>query len=246
MNTARLSKVEEQARIEKVYLDEARNVSSLFPAALLPFKPYPDFVTEDHALGIEITELCDPEGRSDGKRLSLVVPRAKQMYMSRPDTPPLSVATAMSTQAEEMRVDELALSLAEFVYRHRHERGEVRDERLPKGWCHIAIYDPLGNEPPDGTWPVNRAIHTVMGGVEMVEARISEKNGRVADYRRHVSEVWLLIVNNRYLGPGEIYLRPEAIANECFVFAFDRVFVFLRDIGSSGEIVELRRRVGGV
>jgi len=243
VNTARLSKVEEQARIEKVYLDEARKVSSLFPAALLPFKPYPDFVTEDHALGIEITELCDPEGRSDGARLSLVVPRAKQMYMSRPDAPPLSVGTAMSTQAEEMRVDELALSLAEFVYRHRHERGEVEDQSLSEGWCQIAICDPFGSQPADGDWPVNRAIHTVMGGVEMVEARIAEKNGRVADYRTHVPKVWLLIVNNRYLGPGEVYIRPEAIANERFDFAFDRVLVFLRDIGGSGEVIELRRRV---
>ena len=236
------SREDEQKRIEGIYLAEARRVSTIFPAAELhPFKPFPDFVTDDKSLGIEVTELCDPDGRSDGARLSFVVPRAKQMYNSRPDAPPLSVATGMSPQAEDMRVDELTQSLADFVYAHRHERGEIKDERLPRGWCHIAIFDPWGNQPADGDWPVSRAIHTVLGAKEMVEARITEKNARVSDYRAQVSEVWLLIVNNRYLGPGEVYLRADAISTERFTFAFDRVLVFLRDIGAGGEVVELQR-----
>lgn len=125
------SREDKQKRIEGSYLAEARKVSSVFPPAeFRPFKPYPDFVADDVSLGIEVTELCDPDGRSDGARLSLVVPRAKQIYMSRPDAPALSVATGMAPQAEDMRVDDLAQSLADFVYEHRHERGEIRDENF--------------------------------------------------------------------------------------------------------------------
>lgn len=234
------SREDKQKRIEGIYLGEARQLSSVFPAAeLRPFKPYPDFVTDDRSLGVEVTELCDPEGRSDGARLSLVVPRAKQLYNSKPDAPPLSVATAMSPHADDMRVDELVNSLVDFVYRHRHERGEIPDERLPRGWCHIALHEPFGKQPADCAWPVSRAIHTVLGARELVDERITEKNARVADYRTQVATVWLLIVNNRYLGPGEIYLRPDVITNERFQFAFDKVLVFLRDTGGEGEIVEL-------
>ena len=87
------SREDQQKRVEGPYLaGGAKGVVGVPAAELRPFAPYPDFVTDDRSLGIEVTELCDPEGRSDGARLSFVVPRAKQMN-SRPDAPPLSVAT---------------------------------------------------------------------------------------------------------------------------------------------------------
>jgi hypothetical protein len=109
-------------------------------------------------------------------------------------------------------------------------------------WCHIAIFPPLENE-GDGNWLSFRAIHTTLGTTDMLRERIAEKEARVGDYRGKVREVWLLVVNNRYLGPGEVYMRADVIANEQFDFEFDRVLVFLRDIGGSGEVVELQRRV---
>lgn len=72
--------------------------------------------------------------------------------------------------------------------------------------------------------------------------RLSEKNSRVDDYRKIASEVWLLIVNDRFLGAGEVSVRSDDLAAWTFDFAFDKVLLFEREAGGSGQVIELRRR----
>lgn len=47
---------------------------------------------------------------------------------------------------------------------------------------------------------------------ELLKTRIAEKNRRIADYRLVAPEVWLLIVNDQFLGPGDVYARPGKTA----------------------------------
>ena len=39
-----------------------------------------------------------------------------------------------------------------------------------------------------------------------------EKNARVGSYRQSASEVWLLIVNDLFLGPGEVCVHLDELA----------------------------------
>jgi hypothetical protein len=52
----------------------------------------------------------------------------------------------------------------------------------------------------------------------------------------------LLIVNDLFLGPGEVCLRSEDLAQWAFDFAFDKVLLFERQPGGSGKVIKLRRQ----
>ena len=72
-------------------------------------------------------------------------------------------------------------------------------------------------------------------------SRIAEKNRRVKEYKLSAPEVWLLIVNDRFLGAGEVYARPDHLAQWKFLFDFDKVLLFLREPGGTGEVIEIQR-----
>jgi hypothetical protein len=57
---------------------------------------------------------------------------------------------------------------------------------------------------------------------ELLKSRIAEKNQRLRHYRFSTPEVWLLIVNNHFFGPGEVRARPEDIKAWRFVFDFEK------------------------
>lgn len=52
----------------------------------------------------------------------------------------------------------------------------------------------------------------------------------------------MLIVNDLFLGPGEVCLRSEDLAQWAFDFAFDKVLLFERQPGGSGKVIKLRRQ----
>jgi hypothetical protein len=43
------------------------------------------------------------------------------------------------------------------------------------------------------------------------------------------------------LGPGEVYARPEYLAQWKFAFDFEKALLFSREPGGGGEVVELQR-----
>jgi hypothetical protein len=63
----------------------------------------------------------------------------------------------------------------------------------------------------------------------------------VLGYRTSAPEVWLLIVNDHFLGPGEVRARPEDLTTWKFVFDFDKVLLFLREPGGNGDVIELQK-----
>jgi hypothetical protein len=224
------------------YLNEARRASSIFPRGEpVPNDPL-DFLmpTGNGTLGIEVTELCHQGPRAEGARLGYVRPKAKQLYDKRPGAKPVFVNFAFSSDADDMGVDELAAGLAGFVIEHRDNCGSFswHDDPLPKGYCLIAVLPPIASE-VDGKWFYSRTSETELSQRELIEARIMEKNLRVPDYRKAASEVWLLIVNDLFLGPGEVCVHLEELAHWIFDFAFDKVLFFERQPGGSGKVIEL-------
>lgn len=73
---------------------------------------------------------------------------------------------------------------------------------------------------------------------------IAEKNARVAEYRLSAPQVWLLIVNDQFLGPGVVYVRLEYLAAWKLTFDFDKVLLFSREPGGTGEVIEIQRATG--
>ena len=225
---------------ETHYIEEARRASSIFPAGDLIPHERPDFLL--HAatgtIGIEVTELCREEPRAEAGRLMKVPNTARGRYIQLANAEPVDVSTAFSSQATTIGFNELAHSLAEFVYKHRHEKTRRFTWRdLPKGYLHIGIHRP---NYPGGKWHAVRAFDVVSAPKQLVEARIAEKNTRVAEYRKVASELWLLIVNDRFLGPGEVHVGSELMTWK-FVFDFDRVLLFCREPGGTGTVHELHR-----
>jgi hypothetical protein len=48
-------------------------------------------------------------------------------------------------------------------------------------------------------------------------------------------------VNDQFLGPGEVYARPDHLAQWEFTFDFDKVLLFSREPGGGGEVIEIQR-----
>lgn len=143
-----------------------------------------------------------------------------------------------SHDLERMKVSLLAKALAEFVYLHRDERANFEWPDVPEGFSSIGVFPALDGH---GRWLYFRVGDTVAAPKELLESRIAEKNARLTEYREAASEVWLLILNNLFLGPGEVCLRDEDLAQWSFRSDFDKVLVFERQPGGSGRVIELRR-----
>jgi len=227
----------EKKRIETVYLEEARRASALFPSGVAVPHERPDFLIQGDArtIGIEVTELCRERPRAEGGKLSKVAPQAKQRYNQLGH--PVEVSAAFAPNIEQLGFNHLVNGLVDFVTAHRAEMGcfDWHDTELPEGYSYIAIHSA---REPLGQWRTFKAFETMLAPKELIETRIAEKSSRLAEYRKAASENWLLIVNDRFLGAGEVYVRSDHLAQWKFAFEFERVLIFLREPGGTGEVIE--------
>jgi hypothetical protein len=225
--------------IEQHYTEEARRASSLFPAGALEPPERPDFLVRTAAgvLGIEVTELCREEPRAESGRLSKVADAARKHYNQLPGSMPVDVSFVFSRGASAVHFNALTDSLVNFVRDHAPGSSFKRD--LPSGYSHIGIHTPFRE--PLGNWHAPRAFNVVPAAKSLLETRIAGKNQRIADYRSSASTVWLLIVNDNFLGPGEVVVRRDELAEWTFTFAFDKVLLFQRQPGGDGHVIALRR-----
>jgi hypothetical protein len=233
------SRIGRKKRVEQQYIEEARGVSTIFPSGELVPHERPDFLlrTDVGSVGIELTELCREAPRAEAGRLAKIPKRAQQRYGRAEDADPVDVSIAF-WRAEEIGMNDLSNSLADFVYRNRRTRGSEFKEALPGGYCHIGIHDPIE---ADGRWHGVRAFDTILASREFLQACITEKNERLPVYLLSAARVWLLIINDRFLGPGEVYARLDHVAQWKFNFDFDKVLLFSREPGGGGEVMELQR-----
>ena len=232
--------MDRKKEIELLYLEEARRASPIFPRGDLVPHERPDFLlpVASGTLGIEVTELCREAPRAEGGRLANVAPRAKALHSKRPDAKPVDVSPVFSNDADQLKVGVLAKSLADFVHVHRDDNASFEWPDVPEGYNSIGVFPALDAQ---GRWLCFRVGDTVLASRELIGERIAEKNLCLAEYRKLASEVWLLIVNDLFLGPGEVCVHSESLAQWTFDFAFDKVLLFERQPGGSGEVIELRR-----
>lgn len=232
----------DKKRIEIAYLEQARRASSIFPSGPIPpDHECPDFQfhTPTGTLGIELTLLCREEALAESGRLAKVTPRAQELYCQRPDAPPVHVYPVFHPRdAETLKSSELARSLAEFVYSHRREDASFEWNEVPEGFYYIGVHqaDDCLNE-----WHWNRTGDTVIAPHDFVANRIAAKDRLLPTYRQRASELWLLLVNDGYLGVGELYVTSETLARWTFESNFDKVLLFDRPLGGPGTVTELRR-----
>jgi len=98
-----------------------------------------------------------------------------------------------------------------------------------------------GDWTPTARWHSGRSSDTTRASRGHLESRIAKKNGRVRAYRVSAPSVWLLIVSDLFLGPGEVYARPDDLAKWKFTFDFDKVLLFSRQPGGGGDATEIQR-----
>jgi hypothetical protein len=231
--------MDRKKRVERQYIEEARRASTIFPSGVLVAHERPDFLlrTNGWQIGIELTELCREAPRAEAGRLAKIPRRAQQRYEQFDCAVPVDVVIAF-WRAERIGINVLVNSLADFVCRNRVVRGSEFEEALPDGYCHIGIHDPLEAAARGHAF---RAFDTVLVTRELLNARIAEKNVLVPVYRHSAAEIWLLIVNDLFLGPGEVYARPDHVAQWKFDFDFDKVLLFSRQPSGRGEVMEIQR-----
>ncbi len=140
---------------------------------------------------------------------------------------------------ESVSVKDLTTSLVKFVHTHQNEKGTNFDEDLPQGYCSIGIFEPIGI--PEGNGRSVRAFDVASGTKDMIETCIAQKMQRAPAYRVATPEVWLLIVNDHFLGPGEVRTDPDRLAEWRFNSDFDKVLLSLRQADGGGRVIELQR-----
>lgn len=233
--------IDRKKRIEKLYVEEARSASLIFPGG--DFIPHenPDFLlpTGSEIYGIEVTELCRERPRTEAATLSRIPKKAKVLYNGITGTEPIDISLAFSRHATDLDPNQLTHSLVEFVYARRERRGICASKDLPDGYCHIGIHEPHPQIDRTGRWHGVRAFDVEMASKQLIESRIANKSARLAKYREAATVVWLLIVNDHFLGPGEVYARPDDLAEWKFSFEFEKVLLFAREPGGGGKVFEL-------
>jgi hypothetical protein len=233
--------VDRKKLIERLYVEEARRTSSVFPSgALLPYEN-PDFLLHNGSeiYGIEVTELCRERPRTEAATLSKVPKRAKALYDAMTGTEPLDVSLAFSRSAVDVDPNQLTRSLVDFVYARRESRGICAARDLPNGYCHIGIHEPHLQIDSAGRWHGCRAFDVEIASKQLIEGCIAKKSRRLGTYREAATFIWLLVVNDQFLGPGEVFVRPNDLADWEFNFEFEKVLLFAREPGGGGKVFEL-------
>jgi hypothetical protein len=228
--------------LEIAYIEEARRASTIFPSGNLVPHEIPDALlhSDGETIGIEETGLCEEDPRAEAGRLSKIPDKAKAAYGRMADAPNINVSAVFSRDAANLGVNELVTSLAQFVHLNRHRRGSDFDDiaELPKGYSRVGVHEP---NTQDGHWYALRAYGVGFNVKDLIESRIAEKNQRVPDYRLAAPKVWLLITNDQFPGPGQVFVSPEQLAEWKFDFVFDKVLLFLRQAGGTGDVIELHQ-----
>lgn len=228
-------------KIESHYMAEAQKASALFPVGTLVPHEGPDFLLHsDHGtIGIEMTELCQEEPRAEAGRLAKVATKAHELFRRLPNSHPVDVRAAFAPNIKNLTFQQLVKGLTDFVFVHQHTFGGFNwnEQKLPEGYCYIGLHEPMNSI---GQWRTTRAFNVALAKRQLLDDCIQAKHKRLSTYRTAAAEVWLLIVNDTFLGAGEVYARPDYLEQWRFRFDFDKVLLFSREINGSGQVIELR------
>lgn len=176
--------------------------------------------------------------------MARVADRARDRYSLLAPNEPVEVSASFAPRARELALGVLVTGLVDFVRAHNSDNKSVdwNEDDLPEGYCYIAIHSA---QKPLAKWRTFGILERTLATKKLVGKRITDKLSHLQEYRKAVPENWLLLVNDRFLGAGEVYVREDHARQWEFAFDFDKVLLFLRDPGGSGTVIEVRRTVGG-
>ena len=235
---------------EKIHIEHFKEICSFFPDGEIECTERPDFIvhTKDKLLGIDHTEIFQPEPSSGGSLQALdqmskrVVKQACDLYLQN-HNPPLFVQITFRRRIfiEKQKVDHLAEILSRLIERTQIipgtlitiKRTRENSEYFPIEITTIRLYSH-----PDGK--ENLWICFSEGSIPEITADylqgwIIKKEEKVEDYRSKCSEVWLLIVADYSRIPTTLDISDDAAAH-CYRTNFDRVFFFWHSISQYIEL----------
>ncbi len=225
--------------IESYYFEKAQSISSILPDGEVLYLERPDIVikTSQGSIGIELTELSVEEPRALAGKLTGAVDDAKASYNKIFPSKPLDVVVTFSLEVDIFKRKSLSKDLLEFVTKNDISNMGM----LPKPYTHIGVYPAEERIEPEGRWQCIRAFSTIVASEKMIRETISKKNNHIREYQKKSDRVWLLIINDQFMGPGEVNVRPEDLLNWKFSFDFEKVLLFSHQAGGGGEVFELQR-----
>lgn len=231
-------------------VEAARSAGFPLPAGQLIPDERPDFriVGDFGRLGLEVSHVVPlprnasfKSARAEEAFYQRVVCRAEARYRQELDVPAVNV-TACFWYFERDNTTERRMirELAQFVLDHRPAdstdiRMYARRDQLPQGFSVIGI------APGTGTWFCSSDVTLTPEGVYgAVSSRISEKNRRIATYRRNVpgAPIWLLLYSDMSIAGGIVI--PHGMEKQKMRFEFDKVFLFAP---LSNDVLEISRAV---
>ena len=195
---------------EMRYLNEARRSSRIFPDGELIPHESPDFLllANGRTIGIEVTDLCIEHQRAEDVKLSRVPDRARDLYTALSNSGAREVSATFAPRTEHLSVHTLAKGLATFVHSNPDGAFHWNDRELPEGYSYITNCPARES---GGSWLTSHCTDSTLAPKELLESRIAEKNLLLPNYHPEVAEIWLLIVNDQFLGAGEVYTRPDRL-----------------------------------
>jgi hypothetical protein len=235
----------EKKILERHMVELASRAGFPLPSGGLIDREEPDFQidTGSGSLGIEVTAVNPPPRHpsfnsplAEQDKYEEVIRAAESNYTRTPGALPVKV-TAYPWEIERARgmEREMVRELVHFVRVHSHEATPVatfeRRDQLPRGFGVVSIA--AGRE----RW-FSGASGSLTGAAiyQELSLRISEKNRRLAAYRRNLPSVpiWLLLYSGAAVSNAiEI---PYGIEKWHPHFEFDRIFLFA---ALSGRVVEI-------
>jgi hypothetical protein len=239
MNSAGLhievTKKQEEARL----FEEARHISGLFGDGRLEFHERPDFLwhTSQGSVGLEITELRNERSSRLTGRLNDVTKQACELYGKSPNLPKVNVSVVFDiSHRDDLPVRKSAALLSEFVAKHAIEGGGF-DDYLPDGFSYIGIHPTATNRA--GQWLPTTAHNAELITKPLIESCLRKKARKLDQYRRSISEVWLLMVYNVF-DEGHAHFLEDGLKDARLDLAFTRAFLFVRGSAGMGKVIALQ------
>jgi hypothetical protein len=237
-----------QKDLETRAVEAARSAGFPLPAGRLIPDERPDFriVGGFGQIGLEVSHVLPPprnesfkSARAEEAFYQRVVREAEVLYRRKFGVPAVKVTAGFwyftwDNTTERRMIRELA----QFVLDHRPaDSNDIRTymlrDRLPDGFSVVNI------TPGPGAWFCSSDVNLTLSGIHgVVESRISEKNRRIAAYRRNVPDapIWLLLYSDMSIAGGIVI--PHEMEKRPMRFDFDRVFLFAP---LSKRVVEISR-----
>jgi hypothetical protein len=234
--------------VETRAVEGARSAGFPLPAGRLIPDERPDFriVGDFGRLGLEVSHVLPPprnasfkSARAEEAFYQRVVREAETLYRRKLGLSAVKVTVGFWYFTWDRTTERRMIrELAEFVLDHRPAdaadiRTYVLRDQVPHGFSVISI------APGTGAWfcssDVTLTLNAIYGAVE---SRISEKNRRIASYRRNVPDapIWLLLYSDMSIAGGIVI--PHEMEKRPMQFDFDKVYLYAP---LSHGLVELSR-----